>query len=233
MDLTFTTGLAIGAFVGWLVGMTIDYIFWRGNSVRMQLRDTEMSLATANQHLGALDSELNEATTSNLALNQAYSQANRELEALRAQLATLSIQESRSDTEASRSHHQEVKPSELEQVNGIDKVYAGKLREAGVDSFGQLVGLTPEDVLEIIQPGPGEFVDAAAWLAQARELAEEQQASLTKAFAAAAANVSASSTKTPGVSEFAAAAANVSTSDAANSFAAAAAEVASTRETTS
>ena len=237
--MTFGTGLAIGFLVGWLLEMAIDYIFWRGGSIRMQLRDVEMSLATANQHLGSLDAELNEATTSNLALNQALSDANRELEKLRAQLATLSIQDARSDTEASRSKHQEVQPSELEQIRGIEKVYAGKRRESGVDSFAQLVGLTPDDVLEIIQPGPGEHVDAAAWIAHARDLAEEKEAALEQAFAAAAANVSSSSdASSVDASEFAAAAANVTRNeddavDDANEFAAAAAEVEAGREPTS
>ena len=235
MDLTFTVGLAIGLFVGWLIEMIIDYLFWRGGSVRAQLRDAEVSLATANQHLGALDSELNDATTKNLALNQALTDANRDLETLRAQLVTLSIQEARSDTEASRNDHHEVQPSELEQINGIGKVYAGKLRESGVDSFTQLIGLTPEDVLEVIQPGAGEFVDAAAWLAHARELADEQ----TDAFAAAAANVVAYDENPLEMSEFAAAAANVNnldepqdSADDVDVFMAAAAEVEAAKEPT-
>ena len=87
-----------------------------------------------------------------------------------------------------------------------------------------------------MQPGTGEFVDAAAWLAQARELASEQ----TDAFAAAAAKVVAQKEEPLEISEFAAAAANISNSDGlpsndeddANVFMAAAAEVETVKEPT-
>lgn len=98
MEQTFVTGLAIGLFVGWFVEFLIDLFYWRrGDSASgiaaKQVQDANLSLATANQHITVLDTELVELSTRNGALNAALSASRREVENLRAQLATIAAQD--------------------------------------------------------------------------------------------------------------------------------------------
>ncbi len=113
MEQTFIAGLAIGLFAGWLIEFLIDFFFWRrGNSAAgmtsKQLIDANLSLATASQHISTLDMELVELSTRNTALNTALTDSRREIENLRAQLATIAAFESGELTDV------EPRPDELE-----------------------------------------------------------------------------------------------------------------------
>ncbi|MEZ4706159.1 MAG: hypothetical protein R3A44_03075 [Caldilineaceae bacterium] len=63
------------------------------------------------------------------------------------------------------------KSDRLQIINGIGPVYEKKLKAAGVQTFGELAQQTPEKVVEIIAPQSWQNIDAAAWIAQAADLA--------------------------------------------------------------
>ena len=57
----------------------------------------------------------------------------------------------------------------LEKIDGIGPVYQAKLWEAGVHKYADLAALTPERVLEIIQPKDWQHIDAELWIKEASE----------------------------------------------------------------
>jgi predicted flap endonuclease-1-like 5' DNA nuclease len=60
-------------------------------------------------------------------------------------------------------------PDDLEEIDGIGQVYAGRLNEAGIYSFEQLTQLTPERIREIINPEEWQKIEPESWIAQAKE----------------------------------------------------------------
>lgn len=59
-------------------------------------------------------------------------------------------------------------------INGIGPAYERKLFDAGVYTFEDLTALTPEQVRAIISPQRWQEIDPAAWIAEARQLAEKK-----------------------------------------------------------
>lgn len=64
-------------------------------------------------------------------------------------------------------------PDPLEEINGIGPAFAQKLNAAGVFTFAQLSRLTPERVVEIIQPESWQRIEPQAWIAQAHLLSQK------------------------------------------------------------
>lgn len=64
---------------------------------------------------------------------------------------------------------------QLQEIQGIGQVFAKRLNDAGIFTFAQLAELSPERLREIIQPQEWQSLDFAAWLAQARTLAQKSQ----------------------------------------------------------
>lgn len=59
---------------------------------------------------------------------------------------------------------------DLTEIDGIGPVFAGRLNEAGVNSFAELATLTPEQVRDITHL-IGREGEAAEWIGQAERLA--------------------------------------------------------------
>jgi predicted flap endonuclease-1-like 5' DNA nuclease len=59
-------------------------------------------------------------------------------------------------------------------INGIGPVYERKLFDAGVYTFEDLAALTPEQVRTIIAPQRWQEIDAASWIAEARQFAQKK-----------------------------------------------------------
>jgi predicted flap endonuclease-1-like 5' DNA nuclease len=68
----------------------------------------------------------------------------------------------------------------LEEISGIGPAFASKLNAAGVFTFAHLSRLTPERVLEIIQPESWQQIDPQAWIAQAQLLAQKNNPSTSQ-----------------------------------------------------
>ncbi|MEZ4707678.1 MAG: helix-hairpin-helix domain-containing protein [Caldilineaceae bacterium] len=59
---------------------------------------------------------------------------------------------------------------DLQKINGIGPVYAGRLHAAGIHTFTQLAQLSPEQVRQIIGPlRSGHMIVPEAWIAEARQ----------------------------------------------------------------
>jgi large subunit ribosomal protein L21 len=68
-----------------------------------------------------------------------------------------------------------IQPDDLEVINGIGPVFAGRLRAAGIETFAQLAELTPDRIREIIAPiRSSHMIDAEGWIAEARTLSERK-----------------------------------------------------------
>ena len=66
-----------------------------------------------------------------------------------------------------------VRADRLEKVNGIGKVYAQKLNEAGIYTFAQLAQETTARLKEIISPESWQTIEPEAWIAEASTLAAD------------------------------------------------------------
>lgn len=60
----------------------------------------------------------------------------------------------------------------LEAINGIGPTYARRLREAGIQTFSDLVEQTPERLREITGLRDWQAADPADWITEARQLGE-------------------------------------------------------------
>lgn len=65
----------------------------------------------------------------------------------------------------------------LTDIKGIGPVYAGKLYEAGIQTFRQLAAMTPEEVYTLIGEPKWRMrsIDARHWIEQARHLASQRE----------------------------------------------------------
>jgi predicted flap endonuclease-1-like 5' DNA nuclease len=66
-------------------------------------------------------------------------------------------------------------PDPLIDINGIGPVYQQKLFDAGIYTFEQLAGMTPDQIAAIIQPEEWQNVDFHRWIAEAAQFASRQQ----------------------------------------------------------
>nr|MCU0490498.1 lamin tail domain-containing protein [Chloroflexaceae bacterium] len=64
----------------------------------------------------------------------------------------------------------------LRDVNGIGPVYEKRLFEAGVTTFERLSQLKPDEIKAIIKPQDWQALDFDAWIAEARQFAEQVKA---------------------------------------------------------
>lgn len=64
---------------------------------------------------------------------------------------------------------------QFQDITGIGQVFAKRLNDAGIYTFAQLSELSSERLHEIIQPQEWQSLDYAAWISQARALAQKSQ----------------------------------------------------------
>lgn len=69
----------------------------------------------------------------------------------------------------------EIKPDDLEVIDGIGPVFAKRLHAAGIETFAQLAELSPERIHKIIgSVRTSHMIDAEGWIAEARTRAARQ-----------------------------------------------------------
>lgn len=91
-------------------------------------------------------------------LQQALNDAQAEIRRLEARLSEMST-----TTTPDRE-------DDLSKITGIGPVFAQRLNEAGIRTFGQLAQLSPDQIETIIQPRPFQKPDLDAWITQAKNL---------------------------------------------------------------
>ena len=68
-------------------------------------------------------------------------------------------------------------PDKLEKITGIGKVFAGRLRNAGIHTFAQLAEQSPERISEIVSEEKKVSIsETQEWINQARQLAGKDEA---------------------------------------------------------
>lgn len=97
-------------------------------------------------------------------------QAQREIQNLQEQLAQLSNSKT-----ASKGTPTANAPDSLERIDGINVIFAQRLQTAGVRTFAQLAQLSPERIVEIIRPKSRQAINPAAWIAQAKQMAQQRE----------------------------------------------------------
>lgn len=151
--------ILVGIVIGWLIEWVIDWMFWRKDESGVQENRSEAELAELRQKLASTQQEAS-------AYQSRLAEANQTIEALRAQL-------------------NEARPApmpapavedELEDINGIGAVFAGKLKAAGITSFDQLARTPAERIREIIQPQEWQKIEPEAWIAEAKTMAAQKAA---------------------------------------------------------
>jgi predicted flap endonuclease-1-like 5' DNA nuclease len=65
-------------------------------------------------------------------------------------------------------------PDRLEDITGIGVVFARRLNEAGIYTFAQLAGQTPERLWKIIKPESWQKIEPEKWIAEAGEFAAKK-----------------------------------------------------------
>lgn len=63
---------------------------------------------------------------------------------------------------------------DLTQIRGIGPTFAGRLIEAGIDSFAKVAASSPEELAKVTQALPLERKNIGSWIGQARDLAGEE-----------------------------------------------------------
>ena len=56
------------------------------------------------------------------------------------------------------------------QIDGLGYVFARRLQQAGVTTFGQLAGKSASEIESIVKPQSWQTIDVAAWIEKARSL---------------------------------------------------------------
>ncbi|MBX3015459.1 MAG: hypothetical protein KF832_28320 [Caldilineaceae bacterium] len=97
------------------------------------------------------------------------SRLRRELESARLEINRLQSQLAPTPSPASTT------TDHLQDIQGIGQVFAKRLHEAGIYTFAQLSQLSTERLHEIIQPQEWQSLDYAAWIDQARTLAQKSR----------------------------------------------------------
>lgn len=142
----FWLGLVAGLIIGWVIEWIIDWNFWRN------------TLYTSVEQESRVRKELETAR--------------REITKLQAQVENRSV----SAVPVSLATQSDQFADPLEVIQGIGPIFAQKLNTAGIYTFLQLSQLTPERVIEIIQPESWQRIDAQAWLTQAHTLSQKGKA---------------------------------------------------------
>lgn len=95
---------------------------------------------------------------------------------LRRELETARLEINRLQTQLTTNAPTELSSADqLQDINGVGQIFAKRLNEAGIYTFAQVSELSPERLQEIIQPQEWQTLDFAAWIAQARTLAQKAQ----------------------------------------------------------
>lgn len=137
------------------------------------LAELDREMAAHAQTMQALDTRVSEHTTMLLDAAAERREQGGVLQNVQKQIASLfpilEAIKSRARTAAA--------PTRLTDIKGIGPVYAGRLYEAGIQTFKQLASLTPEEILTLMNEPKwrARSIDAESWIEQARHFASQRE----------------------------------------------------------
>ncbi len=155
----FLLGLVAGLIIGWVIEWIIDWKYWRSDDEDVQSespdRDADLraELDRARLEIVALRNRLERAASASTPFD------------------TLSTSSPGSDPSEPDSPQPAQASDRLEKIKGIGPVFARRLNEAGIYTFAELAGSTPDYVIAAVRAEEWQAVDAASWISAARDLA--------------------------------------------------------------
>ncbi len=152
-----------GGIVGFVTEWLIDEAYRKNRELRRQLEQR----GSAALALGGQEGEPASET-----LVGFLSQRDEEVGQLRSRLSALDAQLDglRDEFEAYQRTH----PDDLTVIKGIGPVYQWKLRDAGVNTYQQLVASDPDQLRRMLDIKEWQRVNVASWIEQARDWAQRE-----------------------------------------------------------
>lgn len=142
----FVIGLAIGLTVGWLLNWVVEPLLGRrAGQAGEQATEYGQALIDLQQRMSAIEAVLSGG------------RAQDNLTSGGRTITKVILREK----------------DDLESIKGIGPVFAERLNEAGVYTFEQLAGTSPEHLRQHASPKEFQEVDVDSWIEQARELASQ------------------------------------------------------------
>lgn len=144
--MTWLWWLILGAVIGFVLEWLVDWQYWR--------RPIDAKVAQP-----PIDTQTREQLT-----------------AAQARITELENQLQASLTRAPQMVVERVVQDRLQDIKGIGNVFAGRLNEAGIYTFGELAATSPSHLHNIINPEEWQAIDPTSWIEQAKTLAQKKQA---------------------------------------------------------
>ena len=169
-SLTLFIGLLLviaGAIVGFVTEWLIDEAYRKNRELRRELsRGGDTASA-----LGGSASEQGSGSASG-ALAGFLRQRDEEVRELREQL--LAMDAHLDGLRDEFKTYQRTHPDDLTVIKGIGAVYQWKLRDAGVDTYGQLAASDPDQLRRMLDVKGWQRVNVESWIEQARDWAQRE-----------------------------------------------------------
>jgi predicted flap endonuclease-1-like 5' DNA nuclease len=199
MNWIFFWWFCFGALVGFGIEWIWDWLWFRraqqakiqAHTQHVQALSTERDrlhadLRICGERTGSLERELIPLRQQAASLATAQAQVaalTAEVAHLRTQVADVAAYQARiSSLEQALAANQPERAHAVGQrdplvdILGIGPVYAQRLIAAGITSFAQVADLSEAQLQAIIQPEPWQKIDFTAWIAEARQRAQQVQA---------------------------------------------------------
>jgi predicted flap endonuclease-1-like 5' DNA nuclease len=180
------TAFILGLLVGWIVEWIIDWIYWRRRTgalqeenrrLREQLADVQESKKEQEILLRAQLKQAEEASQEQERQFRAeLAQAEERSRELERQLAVQAAVPAGVDGVTRSAVAVSFEQDDLILINGIGPVIAGKLRQAGIQTFEQLGRLTAADLRGIVGDSISRLADEDDLIEQARHFAAQKRA---------------------------------------------------------
>ena len=155
-----------GGIVGFVIEWLIDEAYRKNRELRWQLRQgTSSAFVLAGTGEPGTDS-----TSETMA--EFLRQRDKEVHQVREQLSAVDAQMDhlRSEFETYQRTH----PDDLTVIKGIGPVYQWKLRDAGVNTYQQLIAADPAQLRRMLDIKEWQRTDVASWIEQARDRAQRE-----------------------------------------------------------
>lgn len=175
-----------GIILGWVIEWVIDWLYWRRgiagfyateNELRGRLQNVQQEHTATTEQLTTLNGKFEEITVSKASVDQQLQDATTAKTAAEKQLQDITAAKATVDQQLQEAldtlaEARQPRRDDLEQIDGIGRVYEQKLFDAGVNTFAQLAITPVARLKEIIDPASWQQIDFESWLEQARRSAQ-------------------------------------------------------------
>jgi predicted flap endonuclease-1-like 5' DNA nuclease len=157
-----------GAIVGFVVEWLIDEAYRRNRELRWQMSQRGAPAVAVGADVGEAAGPDSASETLAEFLERSEEEARELREQLSAAHARLDGLEDEFEA------YQRTHPDDLTVVKGIGPVYQWKLRDAGVNTYGQLAAADPDQLRRMLDIKEWQRADVESWVDQARDWAQRE-----------------------------------------------------------